>query len=177
MRVECEGCGEECTNAYGTWNGYPYHITCIPMRKDHQPVLRPPSMFKAESREQVLAKEIENMGLALREAIQRAERAEKELSELATEHQAHLTAFDSIVKERDNAESLNTLGYESVYHAMRLKHCIKSALLFLDEAVNGRTNGPAYLAANILRDALALKPMGAGGKPSDGVLNHVDHST
>src|SRR3990167_1227448 len=76
MIVHCEGCGEECTNAYCTYNGYAYHITCIPARKVHQSTILRPSMMRAKSREQVLAKELENMGIGLREAIQRAERCE-----------------------------------------------------------------------------------------------------
>lgn len=30
MKVYCRGCGGDCSNAYGTWHGYPYHIMCIP---------------------------------------------------------------------------------------------------------------------------------------------------
>ena len=32
MKVYCEGCGQDCSHAYGTYEGYPYHIMCIPMR-------------------------------------------------------------------------------------------------------------------------------------------------
>ena len=31
MKVECQGCGQDCSNAYGTWKGWPYHIMCIPV--------------------------------------------------------------------------------------------------------------------------------------------------
>lgn len=30
MKVQCVGCGEDCSHACGTWRGYPYHIACIP---------------------------------------------------------------------------------------------------------------------------------------------------
>ena len=32
FKVECQGCGQDCSNAYGTWHGYPYHIMCIPAK-------------------------------------------------------------------------------------------------------------------------------------------------
>ena len=31
MRCECTGCGEDCSHAYGTHNGYPYHFGCLPV--------------------------------------------------------------------------------------------------------------------------------------------------
>jgi hypothetical protein len=37
-RTYCYGCGEDCTHAYGTHNGYPYHFGCIPMKKKPRPV-------------------------------------------------------------------------------------------------------------------------------------------
>lgn len=33
MKVECFGCGEDCSSGYGTWNGDPYHFMCIPSNK------------------------------------------------------------------------------------------------------------------------------------------------
>ena len=30
MRCECTGCGEDCSHAYATHNGYPYHFGCLP---------------------------------------------------------------------------------------------------------------------------------------------------
>lgn len=33
MKVECFGCGEDCSHAYATWRGDPYHFGCIPMRR------------------------------------------------------------------------------------------------------------------------------------------------
>ncbi len=32
MKTYCIGCGEDCSHAYGTWHGDPYHFGCIPMR-------------------------------------------------------------------------------------------------------------------------------------------------
>lgn len=31
MKVHCTGCGGDCSHAYGTWMGDPYHFGCIPM--------------------------------------------------------------------------------------------------------------------------------------------------
>ncbi|HWX30132.1 MAG TPA: hypothetical protein VNZ53_22180 [Steroidobacteraceae bacterium] len=31
MKVQCYGCGQDCSNAYGTHNGYPYHFGCLPI--------------------------------------------------------------------------------------------------------------------------------------------------
>lgn len=33
MKTYCAGCGEDCSHAYGTWMGYPYHFSCIPERR------------------------------------------------------------------------------------------------------------------------------------------------
>lgn len=33
MKVECTGCGEDCSHAYGTHDGYPYHFGCIPAKR------------------------------------------------------------------------------------------------------------------------------------------------
>jgi len=33
LKCYCTGCGEDCSHAYGTWCGDPYHIGCIPERK------------------------------------------------------------------------------------------------------------------------------------------------
>jgi len=33
MKAYCTGCGEDCSHAYGTYQGYPYHFGCIPMRR------------------------------------------------------------------------------------------------------------------------------------------------
>lgn len=33
MKVECTGCGRDCSQAYGTHQGYPYHFGCIPARQ------------------------------------------------------------------------------------------------------------------------------------------------
>lgn len=30
MKVQCTGCGEDCSHAYATWRGDPYHYGCIP---------------------------------------------------------------------------------------------------------------------------------------------------
>jgi hypothetical protein len=30
MKTECCGCGEDCSHAYGTYQGYPYHFGCLP---------------------------------------------------------------------------------------------------------------------------------------------------
>lgn len=30
IKMTCAGCGEDCSHAYGTWMGHPYHIGCIP---------------------------------------------------------------------------------------------------------------------------------------------------
>jgi len=32
MKVECYGCGEDCSHAYGTYNGYPCHFGCLPVK-------------------------------------------------------------------------------------------------------------------------------------------------
>ena len=32
VKMECEACGEDCSNAYMTFRGAPYHFSCIPMR-------------------------------------------------------------------------------------------------------------------------------------------------
>lgn len=39
MRCECTGCGEDCSHAYGTYMGDPYHFGCIPagrLRRDRK---------------------------------------------------------------------------------------------------------------------------------------------
>lgn len=28
MKVECAGCGDDCSHAYATWRGDPYHVMC-----------------------------------------------------------------------------------------------------------------------------------------------------
>jgi len=33
FKVECAGCGEDCSNAYCTHYGYPYHAMCLPVPK------------------------------------------------------------------------------------------------------------------------------------------------
>lgn len=33
MRVECCECGEDCSHAYATHRGYPYHFGCLPLPK------------------------------------------------------------------------------------------------------------------------------------------------
>ena len=33
IKVTCYGCGKDCSNCYGTWKGYPYHIGCIPAKR------------------------------------------------------------------------------------------------------------------------------------------------
>lgn len=33
MRCECTGCGEDCSHAYGTFNGDPYHFSCLPAKQ------------------------------------------------------------------------------------------------------------------------------------------------
>lgn len=30
MKVECTGCGGDCSLSYVTWRGDPYHVMCIP---------------------------------------------------------------------------------------------------------------------------------------------------
>lgn len=30
MEMTCTGCGRDCSNAYATWKGSPYHVGCIP---------------------------------------------------------------------------------------------------------------------------------------------------
>ena len=32
MKVQCAGCGEDCSHAYATWKGDPYHFGCIPVK-------------------------------------------------------------------------------------------------------------------------------------------------
>ena len=34
LTVECTRCGEDCSNAYGTHYGYPYHFGCLPLSKE-----------------------------------------------------------------------------------------------------------------------------------------------
>lgn len=29
-RFNCRGCGRDCSRAYGTYEGYPYHFACLP---------------------------------------------------------------------------------------------------------------------------------------------------
>lgn len=36
MRVECFGCGEDCSHAYATYLGDPYHFGCIPVRRNRR---------------------------------------------------------------------------------------------------------------------------------------------
>lgn len=33
MKVECYGCGEDCSHAYGTYQGFPYHFGCLPVKR------------------------------------------------------------------------------------------------------------------------------------------------
>ena len=33
IQVECTRCGGDCSTAYGTYMGYPYHILCLPTKK------------------------------------------------------------------------------------------------------------------------------------------------
>jgi hypothetical protein len=33
MKTYCTGCDEDCSHAYGTWMGDPYHFGCIPLRR------------------------------------------------------------------------------------------------------------------------------------------------
>jgi len=33
MKVECYGCGRDCSHSYGTYNGYPYHFGCLPEKR------------------------------------------------------------------------------------------------------------------------------------------------
>lgn len=35
MKVECMGCGGDCSQSYATWRGDPYHIMCIPPSRSH----------------------------------------------------------------------------------------------------------------------------------------------
>lgn len=37
MKVTCTGCGEDCSNAYATWHGGPYHVMCIPAPQRMKP--------------------------------------------------------------------------------------------------------------------------------------------
>lgn len=30
MKTQCYACGQDCSHAYATHNGYPHHIACIP---------------------------------------------------------------------------------------------------------------------------------------------------
>ena len=32
-KTECYGCGGDCSQAYGTHQGYPYHFGCLPTPK------------------------------------------------------------------------------------------------------------------------------------------------
>lgn len=34
IEIECARCGEDCSRAYGTYNGYPFHLACLPTRED-----------------------------------------------------------------------------------------------------------------------------------------------
>lgn len=40
MKVECYGCGGDCSNAYGTYRGYPYHFGCLPDAKGRAQALK-----------------------------------------------------------------------------------------------------------------------------------------
>jgi hypothetical protein len=37
MKAYCTGCGQDCSHAYGTWMGDPYHFGCIPARPKRRP--------------------------------------------------------------------------------------------------------------------------------------------
>lgn len=37
MKVECYGCGQDCSHAYGTYFGYPYHFGCLPVKRKGGP--------------------------------------------------------------------------------------------------------------------------------------------
>ena len=34
--IECPRCGEDCSHAYGTYKGYPFHIGCLPVTKSEK---------------------------------------------------------------------------------------------------------------------------------------------
>lgn len=34
LEVYCVRCGEDCSNAYGTHWGYPYHFGCLPLTRN-----------------------------------------------------------------------------------------------------------------------------------------------
>jgi hypothetical protein len=36
IKMECDACGKDCSNAYATYRGAPYHFSCIPMRNQLQ---------------------------------------------------------------------------------------------------------------------------------------------
>lgn len=36
MKTYCEGCGGDCSHAYGTHMGYVYHFGCIPLRRNRR---------------------------------------------------------------------------------------------------------------------------------------------
>lgn len=35
MILPCTGCGQDCSRAYATWHGYPYHVSCLPTKASH----------------------------------------------------------------------------------------------------------------------------------------------
>ena len=36
IRAECAACGEDCSHAYATYNGEPYHFGCLPVKPKKQ---------------------------------------------------------------------------------------------------------------------------------------------
>lgn len=50
MKTFCTACGKDCSHAYGTWYGKPYHFGCIPAKR--KPV-KTPTLTAAEFKSKI----------------------------------------------------------------------------------------------------------------------------